>query len=348
MRLASRLRVMGGRTLLRLFNKKSSLGKAEIKTGESVQCQTGMEIEGPLGGHGAYRSQKVQLELGIRRTPELDRNFEKGGRSFYFFDFDDNIAVLSTPILLFHKKTGEEIRLSSREFGERSGEIGRAGPYQDYEVRFDDVRGSFRYFRDRDMGLMEKLLGRRQIFIQDLSEALGSPEYHWQGPSWNCFYHAVFNRRPVSLITARGHHPETIKSGIRLMVSEGHIPHEPNYLALYPINNPVIRAQLGRSQEISVAEMKQAAIRASVEKAFKMYGHNIHHRFGMSDDDPKNIELIIAEMSRLKREYPHNSFFVFDTHKGQFVRREVFEGHTKDEVMGASFQQLNLFESVRR
>jgi len=292
--------------------------------------------------HSGYQA-KSQLDLGIHRAPEVDRNYSLGGRSFYFFDFDDNIAVLSTATYIFHKVSGQELRLSTREFGEHSGEIGRRGPYKDYEIHFDDHRGSFRDFRDRDLSLLERLFGRKQIFLKDLSWALGLPEYSWQGPSWNCFYHAVFNRRPLSLITARGHKPETIKNGVRLMVSEGHIPHEPNYLALYPINDPLTRTVLGKDLQVSVAEMKQAAIRASVEKAFETYGYNPYHRFGMSDDDPRNVELIIDEMTRLKREYPEVSFFVFDTHKGQFVRREVFDGHTRDQyVNDRRFQQLTL------
>lgn len=286
---------------------------------------------------------RTQLELSIKRSSTVDRNFSKGGRSFYFFDFDDNIAVLPTPIFIFHRKTGKKLRLSSREFGEISSDIGKRGFYKDYEVRLDDDIGSFQYFRDRDLSVIEKLLGRKQMFVEDLVQALGLPEYQWQGPSWNCFYHAVFNHRPITLITARGHHPETIKMGIRHMVNDRHIPHEPNYLALYPINCPETRTLLGKSADVSVAEMKQAAIRASVECAFRNYGFNPHHRFGMSDDDPRNVELIIEEMSQLKREYPRNSFFVFDTHKGQFLRREVFSDHTRDKVVTGQFYQLSLF-----
>ncbi len=291
------------------------------------------------------RSKNAQLELGIERSREQDRNYNKGGRSFYFFDFDDNIAILSTATYIFHKYTGKELELSTREFGEHSGSVGRSGPYKDYEIRFDDATGSFRNFRDRDMSLVERLLGKKQPFIEDLIHALGHADYHWKGPSWNCFYHAVFNRRPLSLITARGHKPQTLKAGIRLLVNEGHIPHEPNYLGLYPVNCPETRKALiqGRS-DISVAEMKQSAIRASVEQAFETYGLNEHHRFGMSDDDPRNVELIIDEMTRLKRRFPRNSFFVFNTHKGQFLRREVFDGRTEDKVVPSQFHQLSLFD----
>jgi hypothetical protein len=283
-----------------------------------------------------------QLELRIGREYELDRNFSKGGRSFYFFDFDDNIAILTTPIFVFHKDTGIELSLTSREFSEASRFIGHVGPYKDYEVRFDDDLGSFRAFRDRDLSALDRMMGKKQPFVEDLLAALGLPDYSWKGPSWDCFFHAVFNQRPIAMITARGHHPDTIKNGIDLMIEKGHLPHQPNYLALYPINFPPIKEKLRKKNESTVAEMKQAAIRASVEMAFHQYGYNPHHRFGMSDDDPRNLELIIEEMSRLKADYPELSFFVFDTHKGYVLKREIFRDHTEDQPVEKP-DQLPLF-----
>lgn len=291
---------------------------------------------------GQISPQITQLELAIERQPELDRNSAKGGRSFYFFDFDDNLAFLSTPIYIFHKPTGKEIPLSSREWAEVHPQVGKPGVYADYEIRLCDKTGSFRNFRDRDISMLERLMGRRQVFIEDLANALGLPDVQWKGPSWSCFYHAVFNHRPVSVITARGHHPETLKSGIRVLVEKGHLPHEPNYLSLFPVSHPEVRIQLLMDREGTVPELKKAAIRASVEEALKVYGYNPYHRFGMSDDDPKNVELILEEMAFLKRSYPELSFFVISTHQGQFVKREVFSDHTADHVFTQA-EQLALF-----
>ena len=67
------------------------------------------------------KSQPVkQLGLNIAKPYEKDRNYHKGGRSFYFFDFDDNIAILGTPTYLFHKETGDELILSSGEFAQQT------------------------------------------------------------------------------------------------------------------------------------------------------------------------------------------------------------------------------------
>ncbi|MBS1971138.1 MAG: hypothetical protein JSU04_12565 [Bdellovibrionales bacterium] len=294
-------------------------------------------------------SHKGQLELGIQRLQEKDRNHHLGGRSFYFFDFDDNIAFLSTPLILFHKTTGEELRVGSGEYAKIHSIIGEPGPFQDYEVRFDDETGTYRNFRDINISDIEKLEGKKQIFVQDLAEALGFPDVQWKGPSWQCFYHATFNRRPISVITARGHHPETLKAGIQLFVDRQFLPHEPNYLSVFPVNHKATRHVLGDANlTMNAAQLKQKAIRASVERALEVYGHSPHHRFGMSDDDPKNIQLIAEEMIRLKADYPEMSFFLIATHDGNFVKHEITRHGTEPKVGDSvSVNQLNLFDVDR-
>ena len=284
-----------------------------------------------------------QLELPISREPEQDRNFNRGGRSFYFFDFDDNVAFLSTPMFLFHKNTQQELKISSADYAENSHLIGKSGRFQDYMLDFDPQKGSFRRFRDKNLSILDKVLRRPQIFVKDLTAALGMPHVEWKGPSWSRFYHAVFNHRPISLITARGHHPDTIKEGIRVWVKQGHLPKEPNYLSLYPVSHPKIQMDLGLGQTESIPRLKQAAVRASVEKAFEVYGFNPHHRFGMSDDDPQNVKWIIEEMTLLKKKYGEVSFFVFQTYQGQMIKHEVFADHVEDKILNQT-QQLSLFE----
>ncbi len=293
--------------------------------------------------------QKGQLELGIQRSQEKDRNYHLGGRSFYFFDFDDNIAFLSTPLILFHKDTGAEAQVSSGEYAKIHAYIGKTGPYKDHEIRLDDENGTYRNFRDLHIGDIEKVESKKQIFVQDLAEALGFPDVQWKGPSWQCFYHATFNRRPISVITARGHHPETLKAGIQLFVDRQFLPHAPNYLSLFPVSHKPTRHALGDTDfTMSAAELKQKAIRASVKKAIELYGHSPHHRFGMSDDDPKNIQLIAEEMARLKDDYTEMSFFLISTHDGNFVKHEINKQGAESKVGEAYIaNQLNLFDIDR-
>ncbi len=273
----------------------------------------------------------TQLELNISRQKEADRNLHLGGRSFYFFDFDDNVAFLATPLILFHKQSGQELRVSSGDWAKYSADIGKGGPFVNYEIRWEDQTGTFRCFRDHDVQALERLGFKKQIFLNDVAEALGLHDLQWKGPSWQTFYHATFNQRPVSVITARGHEPQTIKDGVRLLVEGKHLPSEPNYLSVYPVSNKDTRKSLG-DHDLSqgTAELKQRAIRASVETAIAKYGYSPHHRFGMSDDDPRNIQLITEEMIRLKAQYPEMSFFMISTEKGEFVKHEV----TNSGLMG--------------
>ncbi len=289
---------------------------------------------------GGFRG---QLPMPIPHPTYQDRNHDLGGRSFYFFDFDDNVAYLSSTIVLFHKETGTELPISSAEYAQHHSQVGRSGIYRDYTLDLDDQSGSFRNFRDKDPSILELLLGRKQVFVRDLLEALGRPDLEWKGPSWSCFFHAVHNQRPLSLITARGHRPETLKKGISLMVRKGFLSAEPNYLSIFPVSHPETRRRLGDERmELSVAALKKRAIRESVVQALRTYGEEAPHRFGMSDDDPKNIQLIIEEMGQLKQEFPHLSFFVIDSCQGELRKWEIYPDHLgKDERF--DLRQLKLF-----
>ncbi|MCK6596155.1 MAG: hypothetical protein L6Q33_13225 [Bacteriovoracaceae bacterium] len=288
----------------------------------------------------------TQLSFDFEIPKKEDRNFHLGGRSFYFFDFDDNVAYLSTPIILFNKKTGEEITLSSGEFAENHRDIGKSGKYENYFMEFNDESGSFRHFRDKKFTANQVRSGIKQTFIEDIEKALENADHAWKAPSWNSFYHATYNQRPVSLITARGHHPETIKAGIDLMVKDGHLPIAPNYHSIYPVSNVDIRKELGDlTLTKTVPELKKDAIRFSVEKALGDYGTSPFHRFGMSDDDPKNIELITEEMRDLKFKYPDMSFFVIQTFKDSYTKFEVLPYETREIVSQKQSRsnQLTLF-----
>ena len=56
----------------------------------------------------------------------------------------------------------------------------------------------------------------------------------------------------------------------------------------------------------------------------KVYGAEPDHRFGMSDDDPKNLDLIIKAMCDCKIKHITKRFFVINTHQGEWVKLEVF------------------------
>jgi hypothetical protein len=131
-----------------------------------------------------------------------------------------------------------------------------------------------------------------------------------------------------------------------MLVRDGHLPHDPNYHTIYPVSNLEIRKELGdHDLSKNVAELKKEAIRASVEKAVATYGYSPFHRFGMSDDDHKNVELISEEMRSLKFKYPDMSFFVIETFKDSFAKYEILAHETREIISAkeSKSNQLTLF-----
>ncbi len=290
-----------------------------------------------------------QVPLPIPGERERDRNFAVGGRSFYFFDFDDNIVHLQTKIVLFHKSTGEEKEVPTGEYPEVHRKLGvKGGDWEHFEIRgggdYADFSSSYRNFREQPAHRLE---GRPQPLIQDMHRALQNPFLEWRGPSWSFFAHAVDNNRPISIITARGHHPHTIRRAVDLLVLSRDLQAHPNYLSLYPVSHPETRKILGDQDfQLDVGALKKLAIIAAVNDAFACYGENPGHRFGMSDDDPHNVDLIREAMLELKEKHPANAFFVFNTYGGKLVREEVLVGGetraSSAESEGA-MEQLSLF-----
>lgn len=272
-----------------------------------------------------------QQELPITRPRHPDRNADKGGKSFYFFDLDENVFSIESAHYVFSKNNRQMMEVPAKDFWQEFDNIGKSGFLKDYEVCLTP-EGSFRRFRD-----LPNLPFQVQPFYEDLSRAL--KDGLWMGPSWNQFVHAVNNERPVALITARGHHPETIKAGLHLFNEAGILPHTPNYLSVLPVSHPEVTEKLGGG---TVPELKRKAIRFAVEEAFRVYGYNDHHRFGMSDDDPKNVRKIIDEFIVLKKEFPKVAFFIIETTDGAFNKWEIFTDGAEKKLLEPG-QQLSFF-----
>lgn len=140
----------------------------------------------------------------------------------------------------------------------------------------------------------------------------------------------------MAIITARGHSPETLQAGIRVLVENELILCEPNYLAIFAVGNAQVadellarvsddaeRAAIAALRD-KTAALKRIAIRQAVESALEKYGAEPEHRFGMSDDDPQNVDLIVKAMCDCKNKHPDKRFFVINTHEGEWVKLEVF------------------------
>ncbi len=279
-----------------------------------------------------------QLKLPIEFLREPDRNFSRGGRSFYFFDFDDNVVHLPTKIVLFHSHSGEEKPVSTSEYAEILPFIGQKdSEWEHFRVQDAAPFLSYRNFREHPTRPLHE-----QPLLLDMEEALKNPILDWRGPSWDFFVHAVNNNRPISVITARGHHPHTIRRAIDTLVLSGDLGTHPNYLSVYPVSHSETRQKLGdEDNSWTTAALKKQAIKCAVRDAFECYGQNPHHRFGMSDDDPSNVALIREAMLELKIQYPDNAFFVISTHGRQLVKEEIILSEA--ENIQAKIDQMTLF-----
>lgn len=253
-----------------------------------------------------------------------------GSISFYFFDFDDNSMFLETPVFLKNKKTGEVMQLGTSEFATKRGDLGKPGPLQD----FDYFDGTYSHFRDIPADQLSD--GQKQYFVEDIEAALAEPPEKWQAPAWPLLVYASEKQRPTAIVTARGHSRATIEAGVGVLVERGYLSEMPNFLEIYAVSNPDIVEELLesvpdekereriRNLDDRTSALKRIAIRNIVDKAVAEFGLEPPHRFGMSDDDPMNVDLIIKAMADCKSKYPDKRFFVINTHEGEHVKLEVF------------------------
>ncbi|WP_299084016.1 hypothetical protein [uncultured Ruegeria sp.] len=254
---------------------------------------------------------------------------QDGSISFYFFDFDDNSMFLDTPVFLRNAKTGEEKAVSTHEFATVRNELGKPGEWEDFEY----YEKTYSHFRDIAPENLRP--GQEQYFVQDIKKALEQPKEVWQAPAWPLLQYACAKQRPVSFITARGHSRDTIRQGVKALVDAGELDCEPNYLDIYAVSHPGMVEELLKDlsdEESDLIEnmkdrtsaLKRIAIHKIVDKALQKHGDKPAHRFGMSDDDPENIDLIVKAMCDCKKKYLDKRFFVINTHHGEHVKLEVF------------------------
>jgi hypothetical protein len=237
-----------------------------------------------------------------------------GSLSFYFFDIDDNLVFLATKVYLWNGETGEEKAISTRDFVAVESQLGRPGPWQAYYAS----NNSYRDFRDAP-----HTAARDQRFVTDLLTATSSGK-RWQGPSWPLLVRAARLQRPIAVISARGHRPSTIKEGLKLLVARKILDAVPPIVGVYTVANPAVCARIGASPAMTTPSRKKLAIKFAVETALAKYGPDPEHRFGMSDDDPANVRLIISAMRECKVTYPDKRFFVINTNRAESVKLEVF------------------------
>jgi hypothetical protein len=139
---------------------------------------------------------KRQLREGFKGegTPDM---------KYYAFDWDDNIVHMPTKIML-KTEDGDEVGMSTDDFAEYRGKIGK----EDFEYNGDTIVGfgedPFRNFRTA---------GDKDFLVDAMRAKLG--------PAFNDFKEAINNGSIFSIITARGHNPNTLKQAVYNYIIDG-------------------------------------------------------------------------------------------------------------------------------
>lgn len=249
----------------------------------------------------------------FKSTSSILEGFDDVGTpdmKYYAFDWDDNILMMPTKIIL--KSDDEnEVGMSTEDFAEYRSEIG----VKPFRYKGNTIVGysddPFRNFRTG---------GDKQFKIDAM---VGKA-----GPAWSDFVEAINNGSIFSIITARGHNPETLKDAIYNMIVSNHMGINKDLLVknlrkfrdfsdmedksdselvndymnmnkYYPVSFQT-DAGAANPEELKVLAMKEfiSYVKSQANKlGKKLYvKDDVSNKFipsiGFSDDDIKNVEVM--------------------------------------------------------
>jgi len=122
---------------------------------------------------------------------------------YYAFDWDDNIVHMPTKIVL-KTESGDEVGMSTDDFAEYRSQIGK----EPFDYKGDTIVGfaedPFRNFRTA---------GDKDFLVDAMRAKLG--------PAFSDFREAINNGSIFSIITARGHNPNTLKQTVYNYIIDG-------------------------------------------------------------------------------------------------------------------------------
>ncbi len=122
---------------------------------------------------------------------------------YYAFDWDDNIVHMPTKIVL-KDDNGDEIGMSTDDFAEHRHHIGK----KPFEYKGSTIVGyaenPFRNFRTE---------GDKDFLVDAMRAKVG--------PAFDDFREAINNGSIFSIITARGHNPNTLKEAVYNYIIDG-------------------------------------------------------------------------------------------------------------------------------
>lgn len=157
--------------------------------------------------HPQRKSNKISKDGLSFKFRGINENTDSGHQlelHYASFDWDDNILHMPTKIHMDKLINGKwtPVSISTEEFA-----IVR-NDKENYRIRNNDPVVAFAEFRDH--GPRGKM-----AFMEDSIDALNNGDL---APSWNDFIESLSNGTIFSIITARGHEPETIRGVVEWII----------------------------------------------------------------------------------------------------------------------------------
>ena len=241
----------------------------------------------------------------------------------YIFDWDDNILHMPTKIKMEKKVNSdiwEPIELSTEEFAIHRDSL-------DYRIGYDGLSN----FRETIP------------FIKDVKLALKDPKNI--GPSFTKFKECLMYANDFAIITARGHTPSVIVTGIyelfnsvftkeELVLMRGNILLKYKSLTayfnrqkIYTVSSKEFDDEFGTTEDYPSELKKTMALEHYlVEKinSTKEFDISAKISVGFSDDDKRNVRAIESFIeNNLKEILPNLKFVVYDTSNPKEIVKRI-------------------------
>ena len=252
---------------------------------------------------------------------ELKEGFDDAGRpdmKYYAFDWDDNIMMMPTQIIV-KTEEGNEVGMSTEDFAEYRNIINK----EPFEYKGETIVGyadnPYRNFTTE---------GDAQFIVDSMIADIG--------PSWDDFVEAINGGSIFSIITARGHTPSVLRDAVYNMIMTNHkginkeelvsnlkkfrdfageegmtdedlIEKYLDMLKFHPVTygeGSAANPEEGKIKALQgfVSYVKDMASRLRQRAFFKDdVNNNFVPKIGFSDDDPANLKAI---GDYLKNAYP--------------------------------------------
>jgi len=252
---------------------------------------------------------------------ELKEGFDDVGRpdmKYYAFDWDDNIMMMPTQIIV-KTEEGNEVGMSTEDFAEYRNIIDK----EPFEYKGETIVGyadnPYRNFTTE---------GDAQFIVDSMIADVG--------PSWDDFVEAINGGSIFSIITARGHTPSVLRDAVYNMIMTNHkginkeelvsnlkkfrdfageegmtdedlIEKYLDMLKFHPVTygeGSAANPEEGKIKALQgfVSYVKDMASRLRQRAFFKDdVNNNFVPKIGFSDDDPANLKAI---GDYLKNAYP--------------------------------------------